>query len=137
TLRQQSLLSPAGGSLDSFKACVNYLTLTGRTRYLPRHKTFKPLPASAGVPAGISPCCASQSNLASPVLPEGRFWGSNAPKFLTRNSHKPLFLAGFFGWSGRRDLNPRPLVPQTSALTGLRHAPTETARTIGLSAYVD
>ena len=28
-------------------------------------------------------------------------------------------------WSGRRDLNPRPLVPQTSALTGLRHAPTE------------
>ncbi len=26
-------------------------------------------------------------------------------------------------WSERRDLNPRPLVPQTSALTGLRHAP--------------
>jgi hypothetical protein len=40
-------------------------------------------------------------------------------------------------WSGRRDLNPRPLVPQTSALTGLRHAPTGTARTIGLSATVD
>lgn len=39
-------------------------------------------------------------------------------------------------WSGRRDLNPRPLVPQTSALTGLRHAPTGTARTIGLSASV-
>ena len=37
-------------------------------------------------------------------------------------------------WSGRRDLNPRPLVPQTSALTGLRHAPTGTARTLGLSA---
>ncbi len=34
-------------------------------------------------------------------------------------------------WSGRRDLNPRPLVSQTSALTGLRHAPTEAARTIG------
>ena len=29
-----------------------------------------------------------------------------------------------FKWSERRDLNPRPLVPQTSALTGLRHAPT-------------
>ena len=45
----------------------------------------------------------------------------------------------FFGavWSGRRDLNSRPLVPQTSALTGLRHAPTGTARTIGLSATVD
>src|SRR6185312_7228452 len=34
-------------------------------------------------------------------------------------------------WSGRRDSNPRPLVSQTSALTGLRHAPTGTARTIG------
>ena len=27
-------------------------------------------------------------------------------------------------WSERRDSNPRPLVPQTSALTGLRYAPT-------------
>ena len=27
-------------------------------------------------------------------------------------------------WSERRDLNSRPLVPQTSALTGLRYAPT-------------
>ncbi|MEY2967420.1 MAG: hypothetical protein RIQ64_47 [Actinomycetota bacterium] len=26
-------------------------------------------------------------------------------------------------WSGWRDLNPRPLVPQTSALTKLRHSP--------------
>src|SRR4029077_754418 len=26
-------------------------------------------------------------------------------------------------WSERRDSNPRPLVPQTSALTGLRYAP--------------
>ncbi len=26
-------------------------------------------------------------------------------------------------WSERRDLNSRPLVSQTSALTGLRHAP--------------
>ena len=34
-------------------------------------------------------------------------------------------------------MNPRPLVPQTSALTGLRHAPTGTARTIGPSATVD
>ena len=31
-------------------------------------------------------------------------------------------------WSERRDLNPRPLVPQTSALTGLRHAPTANDR---------
>jgi hypothetical protein len=28
-------------------------------------------------------------------------------------------------WSGRPDLNRRPLVPQTSALTKLRHVPTE------------
>src|SRR5664279_778396 len=35
-------------------------------------------------------------------------------------------------WSGRLDLNQRPLVSQTSALTGLRHAPTGTARTIGM-----
>lgn len=27
-------------------------------------------------------------------------------------------------WSGRRDLNPRPLAPQASALTRLRYAPT-------------
>src|SRR5215470_16854424 len=44
-----------------------------------------------------------------------------------------LALKFFFGsegcWSGRRDLNPRPPVPQTGALTGLRHAPTGTART--------
>ena len=32
-------------------------------------------------------------------------------------------LRGFF-WSEREDLNLRPLVSQTSALTGLRHAPT-------------
>lgn len=31
-------------------------------------------------------------------------------------------------WSERRDLNPRPLVPQTSALTGLRYAPTPKGR---------
>ena len=47
------------------------------------------------------------------------------------------FRSARFYWSGRRDLNSRPLVPQTSALTGLRHAPTGTARTIGLSATVD
>jgi uncharacterized membrane protein len=34
-----------------------------------------------------------------------------------------------FWMSERRDSNPRPLVPQTSALTGLRHAPT--GETIG------
>src|SRR5215470_19594142 len=47
-----------------------------------------------------------------------------------------LALKFFFGsegcWSGRRDLNPRPPVPQTGALTGLRHAPTGTAGTIGM-----
>ena len=32
-------------------------------------------------------------------------------------------LVGPVCWSGRRDSNPRPLVPQTSALTRLRHAP--------------
>jgi hypothetical protein len=30
---------------------------------------------------------------------------------------------GAFSWSEREDLNLRPLVSQTSALTGLRHAP--------------
>ena len=32
-------------------------------------------------------------------------------------------LPGPFYWSEREDLNLRPLVSQTSALTGLRHAP--------------
>jgi hypothetical protein len=35
---------------------------------------------------------------------------------------KVLLLQGFY-WSEREDLNLRPLVSQTSALTGLRHAP--------------
>ncbi len=30
---------------------------------------------------------------------------------------------GYFGWSGRWDLNPGPLAPHASALAGLRHAP--------------
>jgi hypothetical protein len=30
----------------------------------------------------------------------------------------------WFKWSEWRDSNPRPLVPQTSALTGLRYTPT-------------
>ena len=33
--------------------------------------------------------------------------------------------SGLLFWSERRDLNPRPLVPQTSALTGLSHAPND------------
>ena len=45
---------------------------------------------------------------------------------ICRASHNHLEVSSFQDfWSGRRDLNPRPLVPQTSALTGLRHAPTE------------
>jgi hypothetical protein len=35
---------------------------------------------------------------------------------------KTPFYRGFL-WSEREDLNLRPLVSQTSALTGLRHAP--------------
>jgi hypothetical protein len=34
-------------------------------------------------------------------------------------------LSYCYDWSERRDLNPRPLVPQTSALTGLSHAPND------------
>src|ERR1035437_5787650 len=48
---------------------------------------------------------------------------------------RALFMLSIFWakcWSGRRDLNSRPPVPQTGALTGLRHAPTGTARTIGM-----
>ena len=42
------------------------------------------------------------------------------------NSHgsaEKLYVFQLDIWSERRDLNPRPLVPQTSALTGLSHAP--------------
>jgi hypothetical protein len=35
---------------------------------------------------------------------------------------KAPYYRGFY-WSEREDLNLRPLVSQTSALTGLRHAP--------------
>ena len=40
------------------------------------------------------------------------------------NCKKPIPFVGLtFYWSGWRDLNPRPLVPQTSALTKLRYSP--------------
>jgi hypothetical protein len=39
-----------------------------------------------------------------------------------REMKKAPYFRGFF-WSEREDLNLRPLVSQTSALTGLRHAP--------------
>jgi hypothetical protein len=45
---------------------------------------------------------------AAPCLSEGRCWQMEGEK-----------------WSGRRDLNSRPLAPQASALAGLRYAPTE------------
>ena len=40
----------------------------------------------------------------------------------TSKMQKAPHYRGFF-WSEREDLNLRPLVSQTSALTGLRHAP--------------
>ena len=47
-----------------------------------------------------------------PAGPPAYFWGGEKPR-----------LSGAFPQSGRRDLNSGPLVPQTSALTRLRHAP--------------
>ena len=41
-----------------------------------------------------------------------------------RDDAKGLYFQGFF-WSERRDLNSRPPVPQTGALTGLRYAPSQ------------
>jgi hypothetical protein len=38
--------------------------------------------------------------------------------------HKTVFGVSWLEWSEWRDSNPRPLVPQTSALTGLRYTPT-------------
>ena len=43
----------------------------------------------------------------------------------------PLIFGGFWTkWSGREDLNLRPLAPQASALTRLRHVPTNIQTTI-------
>ena len=36
---------------------------------------------------------------------------------------KPLTSFGFLSWSGWGDLNPRPSVPKTDALTKLRYTP--------------
>ena len=55
---------------------------------------------------------------ASTVLPRRR--GVEAAEKSARKMDK--FSAGC--WSERRDSNPRPPVPQTGALTGLRYAPT-------------
>src|SRR5690606_110976 len=53
--------------------------------------------------------------------------GSCAPPKKTKPTRKPS-PAGFFRWSGRLDSNQRPLPPQGSALTKLRHAPTTDRR---------
>ena len=45
------------------------------------------------------------------------------PRVDQRHITEGLCLLGFY-WSERRDLNSRPPVPQTGALTGLRYAPT-------------
>ena len=46
------------------------------------------------------------------------------------DAHPTGLTGGLFlkNWSGRADLNGRPLAPQASALTRLRYAPTEIAR---------
>ena len=44
------------------------------------------------------------------------------PHLDRRHIAKSLYLQGVY-WSERRDLNSRPPVPQTGALTGLRYAP--------------
>src|SRR5580700_11684780 len=41
-----------------------------------------------------------------------------------RRATDTIFGVSGFEWSEWRDSNPRPLVPQTSALTGLRYTPT-------------
>ena len=56
-----------------------------------------------------------------------RRWGRRRPK-----SKEARFLR----WSGRRDLNPRPLEPHSSALAKLRHAPIPFARIPGRRADV-
>ena len=43
-------------------------------------------------------------------------------RYPNQKMQKAPYYRGFF-WSEREDLNLRPLVSQTSALTGLRHAP--------------
>src|SRR5262245_6834297 len=64
-------------------------------------------------------------------LPEAIFWEERYRVGRLSNHQEVSDLPVVSVWSGRRDLNPRPPVPQTGALTGLRHAPTGTARTIG------
>ena len=44
-----------------------------------------------------------------------------SPPAISKQEGDPLSYC--FYWSEREDLNLRPLVSQTSALTGLRHAP--------------
>ena len=64
-----------------------------------------------------------------------RFGGRNVAKLTDgkarlRGKRKRPAFAGLFNkmeWSEWRDSNPRPLVPQTSALTGLRYTPTRVA----------
>ena len=68
--------------------------------------------------------CSRTSNLAG-SQPEsstrGTFGGHWHPTVATPETRKPCFQG--FRRSGRRDSNSGPLVPQTSALTRLRHAP--------------
>jgi hypothetical protein len=52
----------------------------------------------------------------------GAFSFQNNEHHSTERCRETLYKQGLF-WSEREDLNLRPLVSQTSALTGLRHAP--------------
>jgi hypothetical protein len=67
-------------------------------------------------------------HLGSASAPAGSFfWVANGqihnPRRLGGSATLSYFLFPLLLWSGRLDLNQRPPVPQTGALTRLRHAP--------------
>src|SRR5262245_2720283 len=53
----------------------------------------------------------------------GEYWTARARETCRHDSEERPAFAGLSWSSGRRDSNSGPLVPQTSALTRLRHAP--------------
>ena len=79
----------------------------------------------------VEPKVITKINGESPQQGRALYRGCKASRSpALRQKFRDLIYGDF--WSGRRDLNPRPPVPQTGALTGLRHAPTGTRRTIGM-----
>jgi hypothetical protein len=120
----------AVGRLSARTACLAVSSQVGRDDAPAQSRQIRQLTPS-GRPAlweavqGSGSCAHSIRSLARPLAILQCKLRPSAPKpggAMVRDRHSLSFEME--KWSEWRDSNPRPLVPQTSALTGLRYTPT-------------